>query len=106
MTLINKLTLISQTVTQDDIGQAVITESSKELICEVRSVSQSEYMQGRQAGLDPAYVFRISAFGYNGEKVVKFKGEKLVIERTYQTDENYIELHVGREVGTFAEVTP
>lgn len=99
MTLVNKLKLITQTASIDAIGQLIYSESEKELICEVKSVSRSEFIEGRQAGLDPAFVFLVSVFGYNGERIVEYKGERLVVERTYQADENFIELHVGREVG-------
>ena len=101
MTQISWLTLIQQTRTTDDIGQPSLSESTKSLICEVYSVSREEYAQGRQAGLDPAYVFVISRFGYSGERVVEFRGERLVVTRTYERDENTVELHVERSVGTF-----
>lgn len=101
MTQINQLTLINQTRTTDEIGQPTYNETSKTLICEVYSVSREEYAQGRQAGLDPAYVFIISRFGYDGERIVEYKGERLVVTRTYERDENTVELHVERSVGTF-----
>ena len=103
MTMINSLKLIKETTTFDSIGQPITSESSTTLIAEVRSASQSEFMQGRQDGLSPAYVFRISVFGYNGETICEFGGNRYSIYRTYQADENYIELYAEREVGSNTE---
>ena len=99
MTLVNKIVLVDETETTDDIGQITRTESQKAIMGEVRSVSQSEFMQGRQSGISPAYVFRVSRFAYDGEKVALYGGEYLRIYRTYESDENYIELYCEREVG-------
>ena len=99
MTRISEVKLIKQTVSTDDIGQLVASESTKTLIAEIKNASQSEYMQGKQDGISPAFVFHVSIFGYDGETILEHKGERFSIYRTYQADENYIELYAEREVG-------
>ena len=99
MTRISEIKLIKQTFTTDDIGQLIASESSNTLIAEVKNASQSEYMQGRQDGISPAFVFHVSIFGYDDETILEYKGERFSIYRTYQADENYIELYAEREVG-------
>lgn len=99
MTRINKITLITEQTTTDSIGQIVTTESTVEYIGEVRSVTQNEYMTGRQSGLSPAYVFRISVFGYSGQKILEYDGVRYSIYRTYEADDNYIELYAEAMLG-------
>lgn len=100
MTKICKLTLIKEVSGKDDIGQVTETESKTTLIAEVSSVTQSEFMQGQQDGLSPAYVFKISIFGYSGERIVEFGGDRYSIYRTYLPDDNHIELYTELEVGS------
>ena len=99
MTRINKLELITETISRDSIGQITTTESTTELIAEVRSVSQSEYMNGKQSGISPAYVFRVSLFGYSGQTIVKYNDVKYSVYRTYETDDNYVELYAEKAIG-------
>ena len=99
MTKINKIKLISQTTDQDDIGQISPKETSKELIAEVVSVTRTEFMEGSQSGLSPAYSFRISAFAYSGEKTVEYLGTRYQVYRVYETDQNNIELYCQFAVG-------
>lgn len=99
MTRINKIKLISEQITTDAIGQPTTTETARELIAEVRSCSMSEFMSGRQSGITPAYVFRVSMFAYNGEKVLELDGKRYSIYRTYESDSNEIELYTEAELG-------
>ncbi len=99
MTRINKITLISEQESTDDIGQITTTESTTELIGEVRSVSRTEFMQGKQDGLSPSFVFRVSEFGYHGQKLLEYDGVRYSIYRTYSADDNYIELYAEAEIG-------
>ena len=99
MTRINKITLITETITTDDIGQPKATEATLDVIAEVRSITQSEYMNARQSGITPAYSFRISVFAYGGQKVLKYDGTRYRIYRTYEADDNTIELYAEYETG-------
>ncbi len=99
MTRLNKITLITQQITTDEIGQQVKTESTYDVIAEVRSCTQSEYMNARQNGLTPVYNFRVSVFGYSGQKVLQFDGKRYSIYRTYEADDNTIELYTEYETG-------
>ncbi|MBR5299817.1 MAG: phage head closure protein [Bacteroidales bacterium] len=103
MTRINKITLIKEVESTDSIGQPVTSESTTDLIAEIQNVTQSEFMQGQQDGLSPAYVFRISIFGYSGERLIEYMDHRYTVYRTYQADENYIELYTELEVGSNTE---
>ena len=99
MTRINKITLVSYQETTDAIGQIIETETTVDIVGEVRSVSRQEYMNGRQNGLTPSYVFRVSSFGYAGQKTLIYDGIRYSIYRTYETDDNYIELYTEAQLG-------
>lgn len=105
MTRVNKIKLISLAETQDDIGQIVTSESEASLIAEVRSVSRSEFMEGRQDGLTPSFVFYVSRFAYGGQRVIEYGGERYSVYRTFEADDNIVELYTEREVGLNVERT-
>lgn len=99
MTRLNKIGLITETETEDTIGQTVSQETKTDIIAEVRSVSRAEFFEGSQNGLSPSFVFRVSMFGYAGQKILVYDGKRYSIYRTYETDDNYIELYAEAEVG-------
>ena len=99
MTKIRNAKLIAQTVELDYLKQPTETETIKNVVVEVRSVSQSEYFAGRQGGLTPDLSFLLSAFDYSGEKVIEYEGRRYAIYRTYEADENNIELYAQIEGG-------
>lgn len=103
MTKVNEIGLLSETATTDSIGQPVITTTEVKLIAEIRSISQSEFMNARQNGITPSYTFRISAFGYSGQKLVKYDGNIYSVYRTYEPDDNYIELYTEVRAGVTYE---
>ena len=101
MTLYRKLTLISLTANgKDSIGQPLEKSSEREILAEVTSVNSTEYFSGRQGGLSPALRFRVDRFGYQGEKICKYNGIRYSIYKTYESDNNYIDLYAEEENGT------
>lgn len=99
MTLIRKLTLIAKTYTTDSIGQPTVAETTRDVICELRSVSGTEFSQARQNGINPQYVFILSMFDYKREQEVEFEGVRYSIYRTYIADDNSIELYAEVQTG-------
>lgn len=90
---LDEITLIKETETLDSIGQPTSTPATNTVIAEIKSVTRAEFFQGRQGGLTPDIVFEISAFDYGGEKVAKWNGNKYAIYRTYEADNDRIELY-------------
>lgn len=99
MTKLREIKLIAITETLDSLNQPVKTPSEKTVIAEVRSISRSEYFQGRQGGLTPDISFLVSVFDYSGEPIVEYNGKKYPVYRTYEADENYIEIYCQVEGG-------
>lgn len=95
----NVIILISETSTQDDIGQYIATETRKQVYCDVRSVSRSEWFEAGRDGLQPSFVFTMFAPDYEGEKIVEFNGHRYGIYRTYVARNEKIELYVEEKGG-------
>lgn len=93
------ITLISQTYTQDSIGQPVATERRRQVPAEIHSASRAEFSQAGQLGISAAYTAIVLSGNYNGEQVCLFDGDRYAIYRTYEREDEQIELYLQREVG-------
>jgi SPP1 family predicted phage head-tail adaptor len=94
------INLISITRTQGRDGQFVDTETSKQVYCQVSSVTQSEFYEGGRNGLNPEYRFTVFFADYNDETIVEYKGKRYAVYRTYLTRNDRLELYVERKGGT------
>lgn len=95
----NTITLISYTYSPDAIGQMVATASTSLVYCNVQSVSQSEWFAGGQNGLKPEYKVTLFAPDYSGQKEAELNGIRYGIYRTYQRQDELLELYLERKVG-------
>lgn len=102
---LREIFLISEAETLDALNQPVITETkSTALFVELRSVSGNEYFVGRQGGLSPQFSFIISAFDYHNEKIVEYNGDRFAVYRTYEPDDDTVEVYCQLEGGvTYVE---
>lgn len=96
----NVLTLIGKTKTQNDYGVWVETETSRDVFCDVSSVTRAEFFDGGRNGLNPEYVFTMFFGDYEGETVCEFNGKRYAIYRTYHAKTDVIELYAERKGGT------
>lgn len=96
---IRELKLVKQVETLDELNQPQTTETSKTFIVELRSISRAEFFEGRRGGLTPSFSFVISAFDYDGEKLVEYNGNRYAVYRTYETDDDHVELYCQEEGG-------
>ena len=94
------LKLISVTRTQDAYGVWRSSESSKDVYCEVQSVTRSEFFDAGRNGLNPEFVFKIFFGDYDGEEIVEYGGKRYAIYRTYLAKNDNLELYAQREGGT------
>ena len=96
------LKLISKAYTTDTMGQKVATESEKEVYGTLSSISRQEWVSysstGRQ-GLVPAYTITTFMGNYNGETIAEFDGKRYGIYRTYERDDEQVELYLEKKVG-------
>ena len=87
-------------ITESDAAHGVhatVTETARTVYCTVRSASRSEFYSAMNAGVRPEWVFVLAlAEDYHGERVVRYKGQKLRVVRTYITDSDGIEITCER----------
>lgn len=92
--------LISVTRTQDKYGQFVDTETSRQVYCQVGSITQSEFYEGGRNGLNPEYRFTMFFADYEDETIIEYKGKRYAVYRTYLARNDKLELYVERKGGT------
>ena len=92
--------LISVTRTQDKYGQFVETEISRQVYCQVGSITQSEFYEGGRNGLNPEYRFTVFFADYEDETIIEYKGKRYAVYRTYLARNDKLELYVERKGGT------
>lgn len=92
--------LVVTTYTQNDLGQYIYTNETREVYAKVTSVSQSEWFEGGRNGLNPQFRFTTFVFDYEGEKELIYNGKTYVIYRTYYTMGDTVELYTEEKKGT------
>lgn len=91
--------LIQKTTTQDALGFPIYTETEKEILCNVGSVTRAEFFNAGKAGLAPEYVFTVNAVEYDGESEVEYEGKRYSIYRSYRSDADMMELYAEYRSG-------
>ena len=94
------ITLIAQTNTQDSNGIWRTAETSRDVFCQVDSVTRSEFFEGGRNGLNPEFRFTMFFADYQDEEVLIYKDRAYAIYRTYIGKNDTIELYCERKGGT------
>lgn len=95
-----EIKLISRKATGRRPNGAPTYEVKDHLVpCKVESVSQSEYFEAGQAGIEAEYVFIINPINYAKETRLEYEGAVLRVYRTYRRAMDELELHAAREKG-------
>lgn len=94
------ITLVSERKTQNDFGVFETTKTSRDVFCQVDSVTRSEFFEAGRNGLNPEFRFSMFAGDYEGEQIVIYKGKSYGVYRTYIGRTDDIELYVERKGGT------
>ena len=99
MTYDNELTLISSTITYDDIGNPIETPTKVDILCGLKSIGRTEFYNAAANGLKPTLIFLIHKYEYNGEALIKFESSKYNVIKTYSTGIEEIELTCEKVIG-------
>lgn len=97
------ITLLATAKEQNDFGVWVSTTTSRDVFCQVDSVTRAEFFEGGRNGLNPQFRFTMFCGDYAGERLVIYKGQSYAVYRTYQGRDDTIELYVERKGGTNGE---
>lgn len=99
----NTIELIKETYTKDAIGQPVATETTREVFCNIRSVTRTEFFAAGEKGLFPELVATMFIGDYEDEKVAELSifgnTKRYGIYRTYIAGNDLIELYLERKQG-------
>lgn len=99
------LTLITRTISTDDYGNELATESQKTVYCEVDSITQTEFYAAADTEIQPDYKFTVFFGDYDGQVVVIYQDLRYTIYRTYRAGD-YMELYAERKIGDIPEAVP
>ena len=95
--------LIPKTYTEDAMGQRVPTDGTPNTVfATISSISRAEwtsYSQTGRQGLVPAYVATVFMGDYNGESKCVYNNETYGIYRTYERDDEQVELYLEKKAG-------
>ena len=94
------INLISETRTQDEYGRWIATKTSKQVMCQVDSITRAEFFEGGRNGLNPEFKFTMFFGDYSGESIVEYQGKTYAVYHTYLRRTDIIELYVERKGGT------
>ncbi|MRS25908.1 phage head closure protein [Bacillus sp. RIT694] len=88
------------TTTTDDLGQVEVTEGfARQVFCEKKSISQNEFFQAGQNGFKPKCVLIVYSLDYQEEQKIQYNNKTYSIYRTYERDDERIELYCEVKAG-------
>lgn len=95
MTYDYELTLISQTYTEDEIGNQIPVETESVILCGIKSITKKEFYDAAMAGLRPELTFIIHGYEYSDDvKAVVFNGVRYESIRTYGINDGFEEMEL------------
>lgn len=80
--------LIAEKHARDSHGVVSTTATSREVPCNVFSISAAAYYAASAAGLRPQAILELRACAYKEETLVKFGGTVYAVERVERTPDN------------------
>ncbi len=90
------VSLITETRSAHGVHEP-ITEDGREVYAEIRSATRSEFYNALNAGVQPEYIIALTlAEDYEGERYLRYQGQKYRIVRSYLTPDGGVELTVER----------
>lgn len=100
------ITLVSHEKSQDEIGNEILTDSEREVFCDISKVGQNEFFKAATADLKAELKATVFNSDYQGEKDVilscdrfSIKNKKYSVYRTYPKNEEQTELYLCDRIG-------
>lgn len=98
------VTLVKEVYTKDALQQEIAAEVTRDVFCNVESVTRAEWMAAGQSGFNPQYKLTLFFYDYDGESLVDIERNGTVkrysVYRTYVGKDDDIELYVEQKAGT------
>ena len=99
MTMDGDIFLVSQTYEKNDIGVLTPVEETRQVLCTLKSVTQSEFYKAGQSGFNPQHVFVINPVEYHDESVLIYNDTRYSIYRTYRKSDDELEIYAEYKAG-------
>lgn len=94
------ITLITETMTTDETGFPIATETEYETFCQVDTVTRAEFFDAGKAGMTPEYMFTVNAVEYSGQTKCKYDGKTYTIYRVFhRKSDDMMELYAEYRSG-------
>ena len=91
--------LISQTLTADELGYPIASETSYETFAKRRSITQTEFFSAGKNGITPDFSFVVNDAEYHGQRLLEYEGKRYGIYRIYQPNNDTVELYAEYKSG-------
>ncbi|MCI6466387.1 MAG: phage head closure protein [Faecalicatena sp.] len=91
--------LIQVGYTEDEIGQRVPVENSRDVFCNIESISGKEWIEVGQIGMNPEFKISMFCYDYENEMIVEIDGKRYAVYRTYRAKNETLELYLERKAG-------
>ncbi len=92
----HEITLIAQTEPAERTGSngfpSTQTETTTTVFCNKKNVGYQEFFSSQQAGHTVSFKVEVYKVDYNGEVLVQFEGKRYSVLKTYEIDDDLIEL--------------
>lgn len=82
---------IDEGVNENGFSALVISKRTP-VFANKKSVRQSEFYQASMQGIQLELMFEIRATDYNGENALEFEGKQYTIKRTFDRNNDFLEL--------------
>lgn len=91
------ITLVAEMQTQNDVGVWTSSQQTRDVFCQVESVTRAEFFDGGRNGLNPDLKFVVFFGDYQGEKTLIYNGKVYGIYRTFRGKTDRLELYAERK---------
>lgn len=95
----NVIKLVKLEHTEDEIGQQIPVETSRDVFCSIESISGKEWLEAGQKGLNPEIKITMFCYDYENETIVEINGKRYAVYRTYLGKNETIELYLEKKAG-------
>jgi SPP1 family predicted phage head-tail adaptor len=93
--------LIPATKAVDANGvERMVEGKARTVMCRVKGITRNEFFEAGRNGLNPEFQFDLFFGDYDGEKIVRYNGQRYAVYRTYFGRTDTVELYVERKGGT------
>lgn len=93
------VTLVSIVNTTNEIGENVALETLSDVYGQITSISSTEWFTAQRDGINCRYRVLVHSFEYDNQQYVIIKGTRYKVYRTYDNDDDMVELYLEERVG-------